>query len=435
MIKVQKNSRRQMLGICIVILFLLINCSPNVQELRGTPSEIKLFEGDMKTLNFRLPFSVKVESDEIDVLKINGNSLSNDYIYNIGRPFHIESVRRGNVFLNFRLFGFIPLKELKISVKPQRELLLGGDSVGVTIDTQGALVVGISDVLDETNTLHCPAADAGLRPGDIIDKINGVQIKNADHLSILIEKLADKEIELEVRRDDQILTLGIIPIKTGDDDIFRLGIWVRDSTAGVGTLTFVDPRNKMFGALGHPITDIDTGSLLSVKDGEIIQAKIIDIIQGERGKPGEIKGIFSENQNTIGSIIKNTQFGIYGKIYDNRFEDWDGSTMPICRQEDVKLGPASILSTVNQGQPEEYSINIIKTNKQSTPGAKGMVIEITDPRLLMQTGGIVQGMSGSPIIQEGKIVGAITHVFVNNPRKGYGIFIEWMLNEVDKIVE
>src|SRR5690554_376118 len=285
---VKNCSKKQILGICLAILFLLINYSPNVQELRGVPSELKLFEGDVQTLNFRLPFSVKIESDEIDVLKINGNSLAEKHIYNMGKPLHIESVKRGDVFLNFKLFGFIPLKELKISVEPQKELIPGGNSIGVTIYTQGALVVGISEITDENGKIHCPAIEAGLRPGDVIDKVNGVQVKNADHLSILVEKLKGKELELEVRRGNTILKLNINPIKSGEDEIFRLGIWIRDSTAGVGTLTFIDPHNRFFGALGHPITDIDTGALLSVKDGEIMQAKIIDIVQGRKGKPGEI---------------------------------------------------------------------------------------------------------------------------------------------------
>lgn len=427
--------KRQMLGLCIAILFLLINYSPNVQELRVVPEELRLFQGDAKTLNFRLPFSVKIDSDEVDVLKINGSTLSEKHLYNMGKPLHIESVGLGDAFLNFKLFGFIPLKEMKISVEPQKQLIPGGNSIGVTIYTQGALVVGISEIEDEDGNLHCPAIEAGLRPGDVIERVNGVQVKNADHLSILVEKLKGRELELEVRRDDTILKLIMRPIKSSADQVFRLGIWIRDSTAGVGTLTFIDPENGAFGALGHPITDIDTGALLSVKDGEIMQAKIIDIVQGEKGKPGEIKGIFSENQKTIGNISKNTSFGIFGKIYNNASAQLSEMRLPICRQADVQIGPAKILSTINHGEIREYSVNIVKTTRQSYPSAKGMIIEITDPELLRQTGGIVQGMSGSPIIQNNKIVGAVTHVFVNDPKKGYGIFIEWMLGETDRLMD
>ena len=180
---------------------------------------------------------------------------------------------------------------MKVSVEPPRKLIPGGDSIGVTIYTQGALIVGISDVIDENGVVRCPAIDAGLRPGDIIEKINGVTVKNADHLSLLIDKLKGRELEIDIKRGNVILKRYINPIKNSKDGKFRLGIWVRDSTAGVGTLTFIDPEKQLFAALGHAITDMDTGALLSVKDGEIVQAKIVDIIGGKR-KPGENKGIF-----------------------------------------------------------------------------------------------------------------------------------------------
>lgn len=432
---VKKCSIKQLIGICIAILFLLVNYSPGIQGLKALPSELKLFEGDIKILDLKLPFSVKVETDEIDLLQINGNSLGDKTIYSMRNTIAIESIRKGNALLNLKLFGIIPIKELKVSVEPPRKLIPGGDSIGVTIYTQGALIVGISDVIDENGVVRCPAIDAGLRPGDIIEKINGVTVKNADHLSLLIDKLKGRELEIDIKRGNVILKRYINPIKNSKDGKFRLGIWVRDSTAGVGTLTFIDPEKQLFAALGHAITDMDTGALLSVKDGEIVQAKIVDIIEGKKGKPGEIKGIFSENQRTVGSIIKNTPFGIFGKMYNYALKLDENNVLPICRQSDVRLGEAKILSTVDNNGIREYKVDIVKINRQSYPGPKGMIIEITDPNLLKKTGGIVQGMSGSPIIQDGKIVGAVTHVFVNDPKKGYAIFIEWMLDEIDKIVE
>jgi stage IV sporulation protein B len=216
---------------------------------------------------------------------------------------------------------------------------------------------------------------------------------------------------------------------------YRLGIWVRDSTAGVGTLTFYDPESRCFGALGHAITDVDTGVLLSVKNGEIMQSTIIDVKQGRRGEPGELKGVFSGRQRVIGNILRNTQYGIYGKMYRSLPKFYFDQPLPVCSQYDVQVGKASILTTVDEEGIKEFEIQIIKVNIQQHPSSKGMVIEITDPELLERTGGIVQGMSGSPIIQNGRIVGAITHVFVNDPKKGYGIFIEWMLEECRKILD
>lgn len=434
-VMVKKRSIKQLMGICFAILFLLLNYSPNVRGLRGLPSELKLSEGDIKTLEFNLPFSINIENSEVDVLKFNGNSLADKKMYNIHGPISIESVKKGDVLLNFKLFGFIPIKELRVSVEPQKKLIPGGDSIGVTIYTQGALIVGISEIIDENGINQCPATDADLRPGDIIEKVNGIVIKNVDHLSILIENLDGKELELEIKRGNMLLQRYIRPIKNSNDGKLRLGLWVRDSTAGVGTLTFVNPENNIFAALGHAITDVDTGALLPVKDGEIMQAKIVDIVEGRKGQPGEIKGIFSEDQKKIGIIKKNTPYGLFGKLYGDTRHFEQREMLPICRQSDVKLGEAEILSTIDNEGIKAYTVNIIKINKQNYPHSKGMIIEITDPELLKQTGGIVQGMSGSPIIQDGKVIGAVTHVFVNDPKKGYGIFIEWMLGEIEKIAE
>src|SRR5690606_32923663 len=206
---------------------------------------------------------------------------------------------------------------------------------------------------------QCPATDADLRPGDIIEKVNGIVIKNVDHLSILIENLDGKELELEIKRGNMLLQRYIRPIKNSNDGKLRLGLWVRDSTAGVGTLTFVNPENNIFAAVGHAITDVDTGALLSVKDGEIMQAKIVDIVEGRKGQPGEIKGIFSEEQKKIGIIKKNTPYGLFGKLYGDTRHFEQREMLPICRQSDVKLGEAEILSTIDNEGIKAYTVNII----------------------------------------------------------------------------
>lgn len=430
-----KQLWKKIFGIICALAFLALNYSPYVQNIRQLPTEIQIFEGQSKVLDFGLPFPVKIEGDNVDVLKFNGNSLKDQPIYEMNKPLSIEPVDLGDVSLDFKLFGLIPVKQINVKVNPHRVLYPGGSSIGVSLYTQGALLVGISDVYDEKGKAHSPALDAGIRPGDIIEKVNGITVKNADHLSELVNIAKEDGLELEVRRGNAIFTTHITPVKDYHDKKYRLGIWVRDSTAGVGTLTFYDPQKNTFGALGHAITDVDTGTMLSVKNGEIMQSKIIDVKQGEKGNPGELKGVFSEKQNVIGTIFNNTRYGIYGKM--NRY--FDASTLkeplPICYRHDVRIGDAKILTTIDEEGIKEFDIKILKVNTQDTPSAKGMVIEITDPELLERTGGIVQGMSGSPIIQDGKIVGAITHVFINDPKKGYGIFIEWMLEEADKIID
>lgn len=429
-----KVIRRKLWGVVLALIFLLINYSPGIQNIKNIPSELRIFEGDAHVLNFGLPFMIKIEGDNVDALKFNGSSLKEQPIYYMAQPLAIQTMNKGNIALKFKLFGIIPIKQMNIMVQPTKKIFPGGNSIGVSLYTQGALVVGISEVMDSQGFIFFPAADAGLRPGDVIEKVNGIRVENADHLSHLVNQVKERGLDLEIRRNNILFKTHIIPAKDNHDSRYRLGIWVRDSTAGVGTLTFYDPESGHFGALGHAITDVDTGTLLPVKNGEIMQSKITDVKVGRRGEPGELKGVFSNRKNVIGTIQRNTQYGIYGSIFKPAPEFYYKEPLPICYQYGVKTGKASILATVDGYGIKEFDVRIIKVNFQQQPSSKGMVIEITDPELLERTGGIVQGMSGSPIIQDGKIIGAITHVFVNDPCRGYGIFIEWMLEECKKII-
>ncbi len=431
----KRTTWKKIIGLALAILFLTLNYSSYVQGFSRFPNELQIFEGETQTLDFRLPLSVNIKGENQNVLKFNGNSLKDQPQYSMKDPLSIESVEQGDVFLNFKLLGIIPIKQMKISVTPQKSLIPGGNSIGVSLYTRGALIVGTSEVTGSDGVIHYPSMDAGIVPGDIIERVNGVSVKDANHLSQLINKAKGRGVDLECRRDNRLFVTHIQPVQDTSDDKYRLGLWVRDSTAGVGTLTFYDPKTKFFGALGHAITDVDTGSLLAVKDGEIMQSNIIDVKIGKKGLPGELVGNFSENRKVIGSIVKNTPFGIYGKMARSLPDFHYDKPIPIAYQYTIQPGKASILTTINDGGIREYAVEIIKVNRQVTPSSKGIILEITDPELLAKTGGIVQGMSGSPILQNGKIVGAVTHVFVNDPRKGYGIFIEWMLAEANKIIE
>ena len=216
------------------------------------------------------------------------------------------------------------------------------------------------------------------------------------------------------------------PVKSSEDGKYHIGLWVRDSTAGIGTLTFYDADTGKFGALGHGITDIDTGTLMSVKSGEKLESDILGVKMSRSGVPGELKGVFSEGRQ-LGTIESNTEVGIYGKLEKHAMQRMKGKMYPVGVRANIKEGPAVILSNIDGKKTEEYDIVIQKVSRQNLNGSKGMIIKITDERLLSTTGGIVQGMSGSPVIQDGKIVGAVTHVLVNDPTRGYGIFIETML--------
>ena len=427
---------RKVFGIILAALFFIFNYSPLVQDIVHFPDKLQIFENESHILKFRLPIKLKVASkNDVNVLKFNGNTLKDQKVYDISKPLSIEPVNRGDVNFDFMLFGLIPIKKLTITVTPQKRLIPGGNSIGVSLYTNGALIVGTSDVTDPNGITYFPAIDAGLLPGDIIEKVNGVHVKDAAHLSLLVNKMKGESLDLECRRNNRVFTTRIHPVLDASDSKYRLGLWIRDSTAGVGTLTFIDPETGNMGALGHAITDIDTGAMLSVKNGEISESTIIDIKIGKKGLPGELVGNFNNKKKVIGKIIKNTAFGIYGKTKKSITNPVYDNPLPIAYQYSIKPGKATILTTVDDKGIQEFDIKILKVNRQAEPGPKGLVLEITDSRLLEKTGGIVQGMSGSPIIQNGKIVGAVTHVFVNDPTKGYGIFIEWMLEEAYKIID
>lgn len=322
----------------------------------------------------------------------------------------------------------LPLKEVTISVLPEKMLIPGGHSVGVKMDVKGVLIVGLEEIEDNSGNKINPGLKAGLQIGDSILAIDGTPVNNAKEVQQVINELK-KEVVLKIKRKNDIINVKLEPVLSSKDNLYRLGIWVKDKTAGIGTLTFYNPDDNTFGALGHAITDAETGTVLSVADGELLNSKVESVKQGKAGDPGEIRGIFYEADAPLGKLYRNTEFGIFGKTYQKIENSVYNQPLEIGYQNEIKKGSAYILTTLDGNKIEKYEISIEKINKQSKPDTKSMVIKVTDKRLLKKSGGIVQGMSGSPIIQGNKIIGAVTHVFVNDPQKGYGIFIEWMLQE------
>ena len=324
------------------------------------------------------------------------------------------------------LFIFIPYsseeaEEINVSAGVSEELVYpSGEACGIKILSDGILVISVTDI----DGIPSPAKKAGIIPGDFVKSINGIYLTNADEFIENVKALKEQEFELEFERTGQIRKTKIKPVLS--DGEYVLGMWVRDSIAGLGTLTFYTNDKKSFSALGHSISDADTGEIMPVKDGELVYADISSVRKGEKGKPGGLVGIFSDDSKVIGKIENNTCFGLSGKISNLTNINFN-QPIPLGQKANVHLGKAKILTTINK-TPDYFDVEIIKINKQNKPDIKGMVIKVTDPVLLNATGGIVQGMSGSPIIQNGKLVGAVTHVFVNDPTKGYGIFIENMLN-------
>lgn len=333
--------------------------------------------------------------------------------------------------IQIKLLGLIPIKSIPVSKINDLEVYPGGTTVGIKLSTKGVLVVGHSEIESEEGSVESPARTSGIELGDVIVKINGEEIENSRDLAKKVKNLNCKSINIEFLRNETVHKKEISMEKEKEE--YKLGLWVRDSTAGIGTLTFYDANSKTFGALGHPITDGDTNRPFTIKNGDLLNSTVISIRKGEKGIPGELKGLFINEKDSIAKIYKNTESGIFGTLTSSFEEKSSVSPMKVGFRNEIKEGYAQIITTIDEGEPKFYDIEIVKLLEQEEPGPKSMVIKIVDEELLGKTGGIVQGMSGSPIIQDNKIIGAVTHVLINKPDVGYGIYIEWMLKEANII--
>ncbi len=417
----------------MVSLFVIASSIIALQMYTIIPRKIMIMEGEEYIYNVGAPFKIDAEVNKSGVLSLNGDIVEDNYSVNLKSPVVIKSDSLGDFKINFKLFGVIPIRSVNVNVLPKMTIIPCGNTVGVKLYTDGILVIGTSEVTGEDGKEYRPWKEAGIKKGDIIKSMNGDKLKDIEHMVKLIEKAKGKPITIKVKREKDEFKTEIHPKQSAEDSKYKLGLWVRDSTAGIGTLTFYDPNTNYFGALGHGITDVDTGELLTVGEGTIIQSKIVSIRKGQKGKPGELKGIFMQNQDAIGNIRFNNECGIYG-LYNGNIDNEFMKPMPVALRTQAKEGKAYILSNVQGEKVEKFEIEIQKVNRQNELQSKGMIIKITDHNLLALTGGIVQGMSGSPIIQDGKIVGAVTHVFVNDPTKGYGIFIDSMLKTTENLI-
>ena len=328
----------------------------------------------------------------------------------------------GEAEVTINLFGLFPIGRMRVDMGAERRLAPGGAAVGVALATRGVLVVGVSDVQGRS-----PAMTAGLRAGDILEQVNGQPVNSSQHLTELIAASGGQPLQISFLRDGARRAAALTPVKDASSGQYRVGAWVRDSTAGVGTLSYYNPSDGTYGALGHAINDGDTGRLLPIKNGALLSAQIVDVNKGKRGAPGELRGSFLRSPRVLGDLAENTALGVFGHLEAPYVNPLYPEGLPIAYQESVALGPASILSTVDEQGVKEYSVEIVQAARQLAPAQKSLVLRVTDPELLAKTGGIVQGMSGSPILQNGRIIGAVTHVFVDDPTQGYGVYIEWML--------
>ena len=370
----------------------------------------------LEELKDRIPDTVYIRYGQEEGL---GDSLD---IPLITYPETIDVSDRGSYQIPCSLLGMLPLKNVQVETVEDQWVCVSGNPVGLYMETQGVLIVDTGEITNQSGIALEPAANI-VQPGDYILEVNGKTVSRKRELIAEIENCQGENVELVVNRKGEEIPLSLEPVLTQEEN-YKLGIWVRDNTQGIGTMTYVDEKGR-FGALGHGISDTDTGELLDVSGGELYQAQIVSIIRGAQGVPGELSGYIEyEDEKKIGTIEKNTDIGIFGQIFSDT--QISGEKVKIGYKQEVKKGKAQILMQL-EGKVEYYDIEITDIYSSQQDTNKSFQIQVTDPELLAKTGGIVQGMSGSPILQDGKLIGAVTHVFVQDSSKGYGIFIENML--------
>ncbi|MBR2786501.1 MAG: SpoIVB peptidase [Clostridia bacterium] len=409
---------RKIKAILLILFFFIIYIY--VCNITLLPSNFVVFEGE--EINLKTVYGIKVNTkntnlNQYDVMQTATN-LSEKVSNNVG-----------TVNLSLDLFGTIPLKEIDVNILPRTMVVPLGNSIGMKLYTDGVLVVGMSEIIGEDNINYKPYENSGIEEGDRIIEVNNVAVKNTAELIKTINKSKGDEIEIVYIRDKDEIRTSILPVKTSNNE-YKLGLWVRDAAAGVGTATFYEPSTGMFAALGHGIVDIDTGNIVNIANGELTTSSIVAIKKGEKGNPGEIRGTI-ESGLKVGEIYKNGNFGICGTITNKENLNLSSlEEMEVALRSEIEEGRAYIMCELENGKVDKYEIEIKKVYTSNNYDNKSMLIKVTDSRLLEKTGGIIQGMSGSPIIQNGRFIGAVTHVLIQDPTQGYGVFADMMIKQM-----
>ncbi len=399
---------RKMLFVMIILDICAIGYYGYSGYMDNLPNDIKLKAGTESVFNFSIPANAYIHDTEVD----------------LNKPFTLSAGDEGSYNLDIRLFGVIPLKSVDVNIVDETYAIPSGNPVGIYIETDGVMVIDTGEITALDGSRIEPAQNI-VKAGDYIIKVNNQEVNTKKELMEIINNSNGETMILDIKRNNEIMQCKVAPILS-DDGKYKVGIWVRDDMQGIGTLTYITADN--FGALGHSINDIDTGEQVDVSGGSIYKADIINIVAGKSGEPGEIEGIINyEDENIIGYIDGNTNYGIYGTLKEGNDLNIEGEAMPIGLKQEVKKGRAYIRSCIT-GTSKDYEIEIVDINLGKAETTKGMEILVVDEELCDITGGIIQGMSGSPIIQDGKIIGAVTHVFVQDSRRGYAAFVENMLS-------
>lgn len=393
---------------------------------RKVPDNIMLVENREESLEFNVPLEGEIDG-AVDVISIkNTNSVHDGNIhFNLNQTVRMQANNTGSYKAKLKLFGLFHYKNIQIDVIKEQKVMPSGRAVGLYINSDGVMVLGTSEVTGKDGFTYEPAANI-LRAGDYIYRINNQKVENIEDVAEAVQDNGGGRVTIYLRRNNNNIKVKVDTVLAGDGE-YKIGAWLREDTEGIGTLTYVTEDNN-YAALGHGITDIDTGILIDIKNGGVYPAKISEVIRGEAGSPGEVLGsVKLGGTNRLGTINNNTNYGISGELFDNNYSYNSSKALPVAMKQEVDRGKAIVRCQLGE-EVEDYEVEIEKININSKEN-KGMVIKVTDKRLLSKAGGIVQGMSGSPVLQNNKIIGAVTHVFVNDSTRGYGIFIEDMLSE------
>ncbi len=395
--------------IVIIVLIIIYMYVCNICML---PSNIILMQGE--TLSLNTIFGLNIASN-LDTMQAS-SSLNNSIVE-----------ETGTIDLSLNLFNLFSVKDVTVNVIPETTVIPLGKAIGMKLYTAGVLVVGMSEIQGQK-----PYEGSGIEAGDTIIEINNIEINSTDELIECVNSSNGESIEITYISDDEEKTCSVEPVKDSDNE-YKLGLWVRDAAAGVGTLTFYEPSTGNFAALGHGINDVDTYELIQIANGELVTTSIIDIIKGEDGSPGEIRGSI-DNSTKIGNISKNTSLGVYGTVTDlSKLNLSALNEMEVANRSEITTGKAEIMCELENGNIGTYEIEIQKIYADNNEDNKSMLIKVTDEELLEKTGGIIQGMSGAPIIQNGKFVGAVTHVLVNDSTTGYAVFADLMIKQMREV--
>lgn len=401
----------------IAVVLVLLLSYVYICSINSIPSNIIIFEGE--NLNLKIATGLTLASKNSKTI-LTASNINKEKINS-----------EGTNNLNLNLFGTIPVKEVNVNVIPKTMVVPLGNAIGMKLYTKGVLVVGMSQIETDKNEKKKPYENSGIEQGDTILEINNNIVGNTEDLIKEVENSKGNTINIKYLRDDKTMQTDITPVKS--KNTYKIGLWVRDAAAGVGTLTFYEPSTNLFMALGHGISDIDTEEIVNIANGELVTANIVSITKGRKGYPGEIRGTIDEGK-TIGTIYKNTNFGVYGTVKNKNYLEADlTQEMEVAPRNEIKEGKAQIICQLENSAKKKYDIEIEKVYINNNQNNKSMLIKITDKELLEKTGGIIQGMSGAPIIQEEKFVGAVTNVLVNDPTQGYGVFADIMIKEMRSI--